>query len=849
MVVDAAQSASANPSSPIDVVWSDRTLTLRDEDLFGMRASALSEQFLRRVFHVEDVRSVEVDRSQATALVHYKRGRSGAVDMLQRVATAIRSAATESTLDLIAPDPSSPKWTLHRCHDLISSWEVASERPGLARLRHAAMSADPAFAARIAHQAERLQGVLHIRRGLLTDDLTIRFDPSQTRVERLVRELEVAARASHDPDAGLTEASYKEAAAPSPVKFGAANAAIALATVSDFVLPAAWPVTAALLIGTNLRTFGQAARQVSEGRVGLPVLYTGIAAATLATNRFLPWATMSWMMRYWKHRSHEQNAAAQRGLLGEVVHRQPFARLAAGVGVEISAPVHGLGPGDVVLVGAGERIPIDGKIVRGHALVDERIVRGVSGRSRKKPDDLVHAGSIVTAGEIGVEVGAAGPGERSRATLLARATTAATRAGGHPQTQATAGQRFAERAVVPTLATAGLGLLVGGAPTALAVMRTDYASGPGHASSIENLQAIAQCVREGIVVRDPDALGRLLDVDVFLIDHHPALEATEPEIASVRVFPGHSEYQVLRFAASALHDLDDERSPALRAACEARRIPPLEGVAIEYGGDLTLRVEDQTVKVGNLGGDLPEPPTGPPERDDETDSPAAAPLDSLMVGVDGQIAGLIHFRRSSRLTAAAAIHELRGCSERSLAIGLISGRPDARLGRLADAIGIDFHEAGLSNDDVAHLIRACRKRGLTIAYVGDCVARPAAAREADLAIGLDARDLLDLDRNPAVAVFLQPDLDKLAALYDVARSQLEGMRAAQSSALLPNLFCVAGAFLLGFTSMTTVIVTNLATYSTYARNASAIRGLEHRLSQFTPRRRSRRARPDAPRTP
>ena len=276
------------------------------------------------------------------------------------------------------------------------------------------MSADPAFAARIALLAERLEGVRFARRGLLIDELTLRFDPVRTGVERLVRGLEAATRAADDDDREQIDASQIE---PSPVKFGPANAAWALAAVSDFLVPALWPATAAVLITTNLRTFGQAARQVSEGRVGMPVLYTGIATATLASNQFLPWATMSWMMRYWRHRSHEQTAAAQRRLLSEVVRRQPFARLAAvgSGGVEVSAPVRGLGPGDVVLVGAGERVPIDGKIVRGHALVDERLVRGVAGRTRKKPDDLVHAGSMVTAGEIGVEVGADAPGATSRA--------------------------------------------------------------------------------------------------------------------------------------------------------------------------------------------------------------------------------------------------------------------------------------------------------------------------------------------------------------------------------------------------------------------------------------------------
>ena len=52
---------------------------------------------------------------------------------------------------------------------------------------------------------------------------------------------------------------------------------------------------------------------------------------------------------------------------------------------------------------------------------------------------------------------------------------------------------------------------------------------------------------------------------------------------------------------------------------------------------------------------------------------------------------------------------------------------------------------------------------------------------------------------------------------------------------------------MGFSSMTTVVVTNLATYGTYTRNASAIRDMELRLSQFSPRRRSRVAAPNGPR--
>ena len=108
-------------------------------------------------------------------------------------------------------------------------------------------------------------------------------------------------------------------------------------------------------------------------------------------------------------------------------------------------------------------------------------------------------------------------------------------------------------------------------------MRADYASGPGLAYPLEALQALSLCFQQGIVVRHPDALERLAKVDVLLLDHHRALETPEAEVASVRVFPEHTEYQVLRFAASAFKDLEDERTLALRAACRARRIPSWTG--------------------------------------------------------------------------------------------------------------------------------------------------------------------------------------------------------------------------------------------------------------------------------
>jgi hypothetical protein len=56
--------------------------------------------------------------------------------------------------------------------------------------------------------------------------------------------------------------------------------------------------------------------------------------------------------------------------------------------------------------------------------------------------------------------------------------------------------------------------------------------------------------------------------------------------------------------------------------------------------------------------------------------------------------------------------------------------------------------------------------------------------------------------------------------------------------LIPNLACIAGAFVWGFTSLASVVVTNLGTYCVYSRTAASIRSLEHQIARSSKTRQS-----------
>ena len=147
------------------------------------------------------------------------------------------------------------------------------------------------------------------------------------------------------------------------------------------------------------------------------------------------------------------------------------------------------------------------------------------------------------------------------------------------------------------------------------------------------------------------------------------------------------------------------------------------------------------IKVGDLGA---RPNRGfKANRSGNSEGEKLKSADSLMVGINGRVAGLIHFRRSARPEAASTLKRLR--SKRNVQVGIISRQSDRTLAPLATSLGVDFHIGNLTPDDRIRLLKDCRERGFKVAYVGDCRLDPRIAAEAQVAISLvdDGSDSLD----------------------------------------------------------------------------------------------------------
>jgi Cu2+-exporting ATPase len=684
--------------------------------------------------------------------------------------------------------------------EVASTWKVASAIPGRIRLRHDAIR-DRARAHRIEAELAATHGVIQAHARPLTSGLLVHYDPAAISRRQLLQILEELARPASIP---------APAGHLPPAEFGMVNASLAVSVVAELAIPALLPVSAALLVVSSIREVREAWRELRRRRIGLPVLFTAIHAGTMISGHFVVAALMGWTYQFWRHRHREAHRELRRTLLPSLTQRPRFARLCVGE-AEVEVPADQLHAGDRIVVEVGEMVPADGWLAGGFAVVDERMVRGVAGWTRKEAGDAVYAGSFAIEGRLYLEI--SGPVTATRAARLGRELAAATTTAPTEFALTAQGEAFAGRAVGPTLAVAGFGLVVGDLAIAAAILQPDYATGPGLGVSMESVRDISACALEGVMIRDASAFHRIASADVFLFDDHPELERAGVEVRQVQSCDGVDEAEIVRLAAAAFSGLADERAAALNAACAARRLIVRRDLRPSFRGpEITLRDRTRSIAIR----DLREP------------GQSADGFPGLELSADGRLIGRIAFGRSSASRAAGAIRELR--RHGPLTIGLVSDRPDAEAASLAATLGMDFHLGSLTPGARMVAVRSLRERGLKVAYVGDCRREPDAAREAYVAISL--ADAVEPAHDPAHVLVLRPDLDWAADLRDRARSHVDRVRSVQRFILIPNLACIAGAFLLGFTSLSVVVLTNLGTLAVYS-------GLPHQLRSSGAGRRGR----------
>ncbi|MGH7476403.1 MAG: heavy metal translocating P-type ATPase, partial [Longimicrobiales bacterium] len=281
----------------------------------------------------------------------------------------------------------------------------------------------------------------------------------------------------------------------------------------------------------------------------------------------------------------------------------------------VAVPVEELTVGDVVLVRAGERIPVDGVVEDGRSAVDESLLSGESVPVEKGPGDEVIGGTINGSGSF-----------RFRALKVGRDTALAQIVRLVQEAQATRApiQRLADRiagvfvpvVIVLALLSGAVWLLVGPQPAPLyalvsfvTVLIIACPCAMGLATPTALMVGTGAGAERGILVRDAQTLERVRSIDTIVLDKTGTITEGRPRVVEV-VVAGHeraagvqreAEHELLRLAAAVERGSEHPLAAAIVEAAAERgiRLPAAADFEAFAGSGVAGRVEGRRVVVGS----------------------------------------------------------------------------------------------------------------------------------------------------------------------------------------------------------------------------------------------------------
>ncbi len=479
------------------------------------------------------------------------------------------------------------------------------------------------------------------------------------------------------------------------------------------------------------------------------------------------------------------------GQLTDVFSARPQSVWVAHNGVETQIPFDTLKPGDIVVVHAGEVIPVDGTVAEGAASVDQQLLTGEGQPVDRGPGEPVLAATLVCAGRIGVRVETAG-----EATVAAGIGRLLEQTRGYSDTLVLRGRRIADR-LVPLELSAGLATMVLLGPAAgLGVLWSGLGYRMIALAPISLLNYLQVLSRRGILIKDGRVLEALGQVDTVVFDKTGTLTLEEPTLCRVHRFGAFDEDALLRLAAGAEHR---QTHPVARAILEQARVRGLapavpDAASYQVGFGIRVQIEGRLVRVGSLRF-MRREGLVPPAGFDAVEAETRERGHSLVcIGVDDAVAGMLELAPTIRPEARALIDWLHG---RGMRTCIISGDHEAPTRQVAGQLGVDHYFADTLPEHKADHIRRLRDEGRFVCFVGDGINDAVALKSAQVSISLKGASSAATDT--AQVIFMDGTLAPMRTLFQTC-DELEGtMRGNMALSIVPGVINIAGIYLLHFT--------------------------------------------------
>lgn len=477
-------------------------------------------------------------------------------------------------------------------------------------------------------------------------------------------------------------------------------------------------------------------------------------------------------------------------MLSHLFYQQPQRVWTILDGVEVEIPFEQLRVGDILVLDAGQMVPVDGVIVQGVATLDQHRLTGESQPVEKGVDDPVLAATLVLGGRIhvrvektGIETTAGKIGDILNRTVERQEVRIADRF------------KSLEKTRVPMLAGGTLGWIIGGPKTAVAMLGCNYLFSMIPLSLLTLLNGLKAGAQRRILVKDGRALERLPAVDTIVFDKTGTLTLEQPQVVWIHTRLGYSEEEVLTLAAAAEHRQTHPIAQAILAAAMARQLvlPTIDEAHYELGYGLTVWLAGQRVRVGSERFLDMEGISLPASLRMAHNAAYGQGHSLVFVAVETEIIGAIELAATLRPEAKAIIDWLK---QQDLALYILSGDQDAPTRKLAAELGMSGYFANTLPEQKAERVKELQAQGRRVCFIGDGINDAIALRQAEVSISL--RGATTVATDAAQIVLMDDDLTQLRVLWELSQGFARSLETNARLAQRFSLVAATGVLLLPF---------------------------------------------------
>ncbi|MBU0674628.1 MAG: heavy metal translocating P-type ATPase [Proteobacteria bacterium] len=443
--------------------------------------------------------------------------------------------------------------------------------------------------------------------------------------------------------------------------------------------------------------------------------------------------------------------------------------------------VEEINPGDIILVRPGDRIPVDGLVVKGNSSVDESMLTGESMPVKKKSGDQVVGATLNTTGILHVQAERVG-----QDTVLARIIKLVRDAQGSKAPIANLADRISLYFVPIVM---GLALLaglswyfIGGADFAfslkifVAVMVIACPCAMGLATPTSIMVGTGRGAQLGILIKSGEALEKAQSVDTVVFDKTGTLTHGRPMMTDfILLTSSMAEKELLSLIVGAESVSEHPLARAVMKSEEVKDIPIAHPESFEAlpGRGISARVKGHDVLVGNTSLLLEKSIILADQLAFEQKilSLSEDGKTVISIAVDGTLVALMGIADPLKPDAAATVARLKAMNILSV---MLTGDHEATAKAIARQAGITEVIAQVLPEHKAQKIIELQEQGRTVAMVGDGINDAPALARADVGIAMGTG--IDVAIESGDIVLMKGELTSLLTAFHVSRATMRNIR-------------------------------------------------------------------------